>query len=299
MPNLNHGEELSSINFGNMIGAPLNAVITAQANAALSTVEFIKSVGFNDDGTVKMVSFKYPKELAPYQPGTPAGIDSITVPSSGIGSYTMVPIVSFTATSGDTITIPAKATAVLTGGIVTAIVLDDPGLGYEHPPTVTITKDPADVASSTTTTPQTGAIAVMRSKVNYVPALYQTMQMDVPLITLLNIPQVEVTKFTLDFNAKIDSMEYTKTDETMGATVSGSVNYGAKYTPVRASLNVSASYQKTNSSGSQVNRTYSLSIHIEAEQADPADGMLKIYNILEKSVIAQPVGNPAIHAPQS
>lgn len=296
MPNLNHGEELSSINFGNMIGAPLNAVITAQANAALSTVEFIKSVGFNDDGTVKMVSFKYPKELAPYQPGTPPGIDSINVPTAGIGTYTKVPKVTFTPASGDNIAITAKATAVLAGGLVTAITLDDPGSGYIHAPTITIERDSTDTAAPATST---AATAIMRTQVNYVPALYQTMQIDVPLITLLNIPQVEVTKFTLDFNAKIDSMEYTKTDETYGGQVSGSVSYGNKFTPVRAALNVSASYQKTNSSGSQVNRTYSLSIHIEAEQADPADGMLKIYNILEKSVISQPIGNPVIHTPQT
>ncbi|HXA16151.1 MAG TPA: DUF2589 domain-containing protein [Thermoanaerobaculia bacterium] len=42
----NPGQELSSINFSNMIGSPLRAVIEAQAEAALSTVNFIKAVGF-------------------------------------------------------------------------------------------------------------------------------------------------------------------------------------------------------------------------------------------------------------
>ena len=40
------GQELSSIDFESMIGGPLVAVINAQAQAAMTTVNFIKEVGF-------------------------------------------------------------------------------------------------------------------------------------------------------------------------------------------------------------------------------------------------------------
>jgi hypothetical protein len=40
------GQELASIDFESMIGGPLVAVINAQAQAALSTINFIKEVGF-------------------------------------------------------------------------------------------------------------------------------------------------------------------------------------------------------------------------------------------------------------
>ena len=46
---VNPGQELSSINFSNMIGSPLRAVIEAQAESALSTVNFIKAVGFKQE----------------------------------------------------------------------------------------------------------------------------------------------------------------------------------------------------------------------------------------------------------
>ena len=42
------GQELSSIDFESMIGGPLVAVINAQAQAAMSTVNFIKEVGFKN-----------------------------------------------------------------------------------------------------------------------------------------------------------------------------------------------------------------------------------------------------------
>ena len=45
------GQELSSIDFESMIGGPLVAVINAQAQAAMSTVNFIKEVGFKKPST--------------------------------------------------------------------------------------------------------------------------------------------------------------------------------------------------------------------------------------------------------
>ena len=49
----NPGTELASLDFGNLIGGPLNAVITAQAMAAQSSATFIKEVGFYKDGQTK------------------------------------------------------------------------------------------------------------------------------------------------------------------------------------------------------------------------------------------------------
>jgi hypothetical protein len=57
----NHGKELSSIDFGAMIGGPLDAVIEAQAKSALTTVDFIKQVGFDQDKKPIYVEFEYDK----------------------------------------------------------------------------------------------------------------------------------------------------------------------------------------------------------------------------------------------
>lgn len=53
--------EISSIDFGGMIGKPLTAVVDAQAAAAMTTVDFIKKVGFDDDGNVREATFSYKK----------------------------------------------------------------------------------------------------------------------------------------------------------------------------------------------------------------------------------------------
>jgi hypothetical protein len=57
--------ELASIPFGSLIGGPLTAAVEAQAKAAMTTVDFIKAVGFESDGSdgnpskVKTVTFAF------------------------------------------------------------------------------------------------------------------------------------------------------------------------------------------------------------------------------------------------
>lgn len=70
---MNHGQELSSIDFASMIGGPLNAVVEAQAKSAMTTLDFIQNLGFEKTttpgppevvsyGKAKTVTFTYEKD---------------------------------------------------------------------------------------------------------------------------------------------------------------------------------------------------------------------------------------------
>lgn len=76
------GQELASLDFENLIGGPLIAVVHAQAQAAMATVNFIKQVGFKppegeevvtptdqSTGEPATVTFKYTK-MVPTADGT-------------------------------------------------------------------------------------------------------------------------------------------------------------------------------------------------------------------------------------
>jgi len=74
------GQELASLDFENLIGGPLIAVVHAQAQAAMATVNFIKQVGFKPPEGVQMtaeqttgepatVTFKY-KKMVPKPDGS-------------------------------------------------------------------------------------------------------------------------------------------------------------------------------------------------------------------------------------
>jgi len=61
--NTNFGQELANINFKNVIGGPLLATIDAQAQAALTTINFINAVAFAKDAQgnqyISTVDFRY------------------------------------------------------------------------------------------------------------------------------------------------------------------------------------------------------------------------------------------------
>lgn len=212
----NPGQELSSIDFESMIGGPLVAVINAQAQAAMSTVNFIKEVGFKKPSTMEdaggdtsteepiYVSFKYPKELSPYVPAVPANPEA----------------------------------------------------------------DP----------PVTGSAAEA--------AVYQQQELKVPILTILPIPFIRVDIATIDFNAKINSVEYRKTNTDL--KVNASLEAKAGWLWGSAKLKVSTSFQRTTQQGNSVNRTYSLAIHVKAVQDEMPAGMEKILGILEGAITSTP-----------
>jgi len=216
----NPGQELSSIDFESMIGGPLVAVINAQAQAAMSTVNFIKEVGFKKPSTEEdaggdtsteepiYVTFKYPKELSPYQPAIPA----------------------------------------------------DPSA---TPP---VAASPA------------------------VPAVYETQELQVPILTILPIPFIRIDETTIDFNAKINSVEYRKTNTRL--KVDASTEAKAGWLWGSAKLKVSTSFQRTTQQGNTVNRTYSLAIHVKAVQDEMPAGMEKMLSILEGSITSMPAPTP-------
>jgi hypothetical protein len=216
----NPGQELASIDFESMLGGPLIAVVNAQAQAAMSTVNFIKEVGFKkpaveqaagDDTTTEeplYVSFKYPKELSPYIPAVPA--------------------------------VPAGPDGV--------------------PPAV-----PAQPA---------------------VPAVYETQELKVPVLTILPIPFISVDLATIDFNAKINSVEYRKTDTNL--EIHAALEAKAGWLFGSAKLKVSTAFQKTTQQGNTVERTYSMVVHIKVSQTDMPPGMESILGILEGAITSKP-----------
>jgi hypothetical protein len=209
------GQELASIDFESMLGGPLVAVINAQAQAAVTTVNFIKEVGFakpaaeedaGGDTSTELpiyVRFKYPKEISPYVPAVPAAPGPPAVPAS-----------------------PA------------------------------------------------------------VDAVYQTQVLEVPILTMLPIPYIRIEETTIDFNAKINSVEYRKTDTNL--KIDAEVEAKAGWLWGSAKLKVSTSFQRTTQQGNSVDRTYSMAVHIKAVQDEMPAGMERVLGILEGAITSTP-----------
>lgn len=287
----NPGTELATLDFGNLCGGPIVAVITAQAMAARSTADFIKTVGFypagqtdsngNDiGGTPIYVDFKYPKEVQPYQPGkTFYKVGSIAIDDAGTG-YTSAPTATFSAAGqGETAAVAGAVT--VTGGVVTAIALTSGG-SYLAAPTLTIS-----APTASTGTPAKVSISMVADHVeSAVPAVYQDMKISVPILTMLPVPFIKVDTATIDFNAKISSVE--TASESSDLAISGNLEVRQRWPSGAAKLNVSCAYKKATASGSSVERTYSMAIHIEVSQDEMPPGMEKLLNLLEGAMISKP-----------
>jgi len=282
--------ELSSINFRSVIGGPLMAVIHAQSQAAMASVDFIKSVGFkpgnNEDpmntetGEPIYVSFKYPKEVVAYQPAQPGGeVISIAVNAPG-QDYDTVPTVKITASQGESGS-GATATAIVSGKAITGVTITNPGQGYKSAPTVEFEGGSGAGASAT---------AELSEPVDAQSPVFEDMVLEVPILTMLPIPFIRIEETTIDFNAKINSVETKQTDTSMKFDASTSVEgkYPPIFSSVSADLKVSTSLQRNTSSGYKVDRTYSLSVHVRAVQDEMPAGMERILGILEDNIKAQP-----------
>ena len=189
------GEELSTIDFESMIGGPLTAVIRAQTQAANTSVDFIKSVGFSKD-------------------------------EDGNENPTMV------------------------------------SFEYERPVEVTDADGVTTVVS-------------------------QPFSLTVPFLTMLPIPFIRVEETTIDFNAKITSVQYSKTmqEHNLGVSLSAKAGWG----PFSVKLKTNYSYKRKNQSGSETNRTYSMTIHVRAVQDELPAGTERLLGILENIIEEVPL----------
>lgn len=307
----NPGEEISSLDFGAIIGGSLNAVVKAQSQSAQTTVNFIKDVGFqkqlqkNEDGnTVETdvpinVAFSYDKEVSPSQVlakrtyeveiakendenGTEVALAGEGYPNDDAKNYRL--------TAGEIeITIAKiefdggkiKEIAIQSGDVPKDVELADG----------TVLKLEYIGDDQKSDTPIKPAKLILKVDTTYekVPAVMQKMQIQVPILTMMPIPFIKIESADIDFNVKINSVSTTSEESKSSSNGSTSVRNGWF---VKASLNAAFSNQKSSSSTEEVKKDYSLNVKVHAAQDDMPAGVSRILDMLEDSIKAQPVGSP-------
>lgn len=294
----NPGQELADIDFSALIGGPLGAIVDAQAKAALSTVDFVKSVGFSPDsedettgeitpGEPIYVSFKYPKMVQPYVPAINGKLKDITVNVGG-SDYTV----------GDTLTVKGvtvTVSSVDSGGPITGITYSvDNTSGFENENGI------AGIGGSG----KDAEFEIEAEDVPAVQAVFEEMQLEVPILTMMPIPFIRVEEGEIDFNAKITSMEYKRvgTEMKFGMSSSmtnkntnknysfaGSLNFNENINTVK--LNSNFSFSRNTRQGHKIDKTFHMGVKIKVSQDEIPEGMEKLLGILEGAITATPTGN--------
>lgn len=288
----NLANEVSSIDFGSIIGGSLNAVVNAQSESAKTTVNFIRSVGFEQTGdgsegaTGKpiYVSFKYPKEVAPYTPATPRTY-SLRIERAGSG-YPDVPLI-FKA--GEQLLNCSYERGA--EGELTNLRLQEMPNQIEATTEVTIAAQEGAQLPEGAAMPTGDAAAritlVVTEAQEARPAVYQDMQVEVPILTMVPIPFIKIAEANIEFNVKISSVSNTESSETTdkSGSLEASASGGCRFFRASAKLNASFSNQKATSSSEEVKRDYSLNIKVRAVQDDMPAGVEKMMNILEEAIV--------------
>lgn len=282
----NPAQEMSSIAFDKILGGALNAVVNAQNNSSMTTVNFIKSVGFQNDENGNIVKpvyvdFKYPKEVAPYQPGAPEAY-YFTVEKKG-ANYDESDL------NGGAYEVDGAKDVVLnftvdTSGAICAVKVVEGAEKLTENSTITI--------KSATGGEGAAFKVAKRAAVNAVPAVYQEMTLQVPLLTIVPIPFIRVASTDIELNVKINSINTSSesSDTNVGSNVTARASYGAFFARGSVNINASVSHQKKSSSTEEVKKEYSLNIKIHAVQDDVPVGMGRILDILEEAIVPKSSG---------
>lgn len=287
----NPASEISSINFGSIIGGALNAVVNAQKESAETTVSFVKRVGFMPGkidpktgqevgvGEPINVSFAYDKEVSPahvttskeYQVKVVKGGSGYTDPSS---IKLLINVGEKKEEISGTITLNEKT------GAIESVELN------ANPPDTAIDNATIEIEGGGEPTDKASLSLKVIEAGRNVPALFQKMKIDVPILTMMPIPFIKIDYTDIEFNVKINSVSNTSSSDTSNTNVTSDSKFGYKGWGFNASttLNASFSNQKASSSSEEVKKDYSLNIKVHAVQDDMPAGMAKILDILEENI---------------
>lgn len=109
----------------------------------------------------------------------------------------------------------------------------------------------------------------------------QDVTISVPFLTMLTIPALRIESMTIDFNAKLTSTETASASDQFAASASLGINYYI------VNFKASASYKRTTSSGTSVEKTYNLGVRVSALNDEIPAGLDRILTLLEDSIVSQ------------
>ena len=95
---------------------------------------------------------------------------------------------------------------------------------------------------------------------------------------MLTIPALRIEEITIDFNAKLTSTETSNVSSEFAASAELGINYKV------VNFKATASYKRTSTSGTSVEKTYNLVVHVRAVNDEIPAGLYRILTMLEDSI---------------
>ncbi|MEM9037563.1 MAG: DUF2589 domain-containing protein [Actinomycetota bacterium] len=106
----------------------------------------------------------------------------------------------------------------------------------------------------------------------------ETVNLNVPLLTIVPVPFIRIEEATIDFECKVSSSTLDTSTHKAGVETSASGGFWG----VRIKVKASYSYQRTRKD--QIDKSATLKVHVKAVQDDMPAGLGRILEILETAV---------------
>ena len=104
--------------------------------------------------------------------------------------------------------------------------------------------------------------------------------LSVPMLSVVNVPNLSITKVSVDFNMEVKSSTVDTSEKAKSATVSAS--YKAWYSPVKASFSGTISSKDT--STRKTDNTAKYQISVLAEDKGAPEGLMKVLDMLNSTI---------------
>lgn len=106
----------------------------------------------------------------------------------------------------------------------------------------------------------------------------------VPLLGIVNTPNLSVKDVTIDFDMKVSSS--TEHNDSTSVKVDTSVKYASWWSPVSASMTASVGSKSSNTRKTDNSARYT--VHCEARDDGPPEGLMKVLDILGDAIKPTP-----------
>ena len=136
----------------------------------------------------------------------------------------------------------------------------------------------------------TGKLSARTVEFDYVA---EPRTMKVPLLAIVNTPNLSVKDVKIDFDMKVQSTSESKSSTT--ANVTTKANYKAWWSPVSASVTASVGSKSENTRKTDNSARYT--VHCEARDDGAPEGLMKVLDILGDAIKPAPQGGASAPTP--
>lgn len=110
-------------------------------------------------------------------------------------------------------------------------------------------------------------------------------KLSVPLLSILNVPNLSVKKATVDFTMEVKSSTVQTDSSETNVSVDTKASYSAWWSPVSVEMKASVASNSKSESTRKTDNSAKYNVHVEARDDGPPEGLMKVLDVLNASIV--------------